>query len=56
MVKQKHQLFVILLCAADGIVALAACYAAWAARLWKLEQPIPADFATVFRFSPIRWQ
>ncbi len=39
----------ILLCAADGIVALAACYVAWLTRLWKLGQPVPGDATTIFR-------
>lgn len=49
MVKQKHQFFVMLLCLADAIVALGACYTAWIARLWKLGQPWPSDPATFFR-------
>lgn len=32
MVKQQHQLFVALLCVVDGLVAAAACFAAWALR------------------------
>ncbi|MEL6497193.1 MAG: undecaprenyl-phosphate glucose phosphotransferase [Planctomycetota bacterium] len=49
MVKQRHQIFVILLCAADGLVALFACYAAWLTRTWKLGQPVPTDANTIFR-------
>jgi Undecaprenyl-phosphate glucose phosphotransferase len=45
VLKQKHQLFVALLCAADGLLVLAACYAAWAMRLLKLGQPFPDTLA-----------
>ncbi|MEO1585226.1 MAG: undecaprenyl-phosphate glucose phosphotransferase [Planctomycetota bacterium] len=49
MVKQRHQLFVMLLSAADGVTALGACYLAWAVRHWKLAQPIPADASVIVR-------
>ncbi len=49
MVKQKHQIFVMLLCVTDGLIALAACYTAWLTRLWKLGQPLPTEATTVFR-------
>lgn len=43
MVKQRHQLFVAMLCAADALVVIAACYAAWFIRLWRAGSPWPDD-------------
>lgn len=41
MVKQRHQLFVALLCAADGLVIVAACMIAWLTRRHLVEGSLP---------------
>lgn len=38
MLKRQHQLFVALLCAADALAIIAACYGAWALRRVSVEQ------------------
>lgn len=41
MLKQRHQLFVSLLCGVDGLVAVGACYAAWAIRREFIDGAFP---------------
>ena len=49
MLKQRHQLFVSLLVAADGFAITLACFLAWGARLWVFEQPLPHDWEGYFK-------
>lgn len=49
MVKQKHQIFVSLLCLADGAVVAGACYAAWAMRRMALNQGWPDSWREYLR-------
>ncbi len=44
MLKRRHQLFVALFVAADGLMIAAASYAAWAVRVIAYDQPWPADW------------
>ncbi len=45
MLKQRHQFFVSLLCAVDGVVAIAACLGAWSVRRLLIDGGFP-DAAT----------
>lgn len=45
MLKQRHQLFVSLLCLVDGLIAAGACYGAWIVRRRVVEGGFP-DFST----------
>ncbi len=49
MLKQRHQLFVSLLVAADGLAVAAACLIAWFSRLWVFEEPLPQDWEGYFK-------
>jgi Undecaprenyl-phosphate glucose phosphotransferase len=53
LLKQRHQLFVFLLCIADGAVVTLACYLAWAARrVWvdaRVGKMWPDDWQTYLR-------
>ena len=44
MLKRQHQLFVSLMCVADGVVIALACYAAWAVRRLVNEQFFPRSW------------
>ncbi len=47
--KQRHQLFVSVLCAADAIVVLSACVIAWLGRLWIASDTDPITWSRALR-------
>lgn len=49
LVKQRHQLFVSILVAADALVVGCACAAAWLLRLWIAKDPDPITWGRVLR-------
>ena len=49
LVKQRHQLFVSILVAADALVVLTACYIAWLLRLWVAEDASPITWGRAIR-------
>ncbi|GJM19519.1 MAG: undecaprenyl-phosphate glucose phosphotransferase [Phycisphaeraceae bacterium] len=49
MLKQRHQVFVVLLGLADVAAVAAACYGAWAARLWWTGEPLPHSWEGFFK-------
>jgi Undecaprenyl-phosphate glucose phosphotransferase len=49
VLKQRHQLFVALLGAADATVVALACYLAWIVRRFNAEHAFPADWQTWIR-------
>jgi Undecaprenyl-phosphate glucose phosphotransferase len=51
VLKQRHQIFVALLGAADAVVILVAALASWAARRWFVEGDLPTFGAAWFRES-----
>lgn len=49
MVKQQHQLFVVLLCVSDAVIATAAALAAWGVRRGAIEGFAPQSWETYFK-------
>ncbi|MBN4082679.1 undecaprenyl-phosphate glucose phosphotransferase [Phycisphaeraceae bacterium AH-315-B13] len=49
MVKQRHQLFVAILCLSDAAVVMLACYLAWLLRLYIAADPDPITLARAIR-------
>ncbi len=49
MLKQRHQVFVVMFCVADAFIVVAACLLAWGARLFVFAEPVPADWEDYFK-------
>ncbi len=49
MLKQRHQFFVVMFCVADGLIVIAACMIAWAARLYVFGEPLPGEWEDYFK-------